>query len=604
MNLASSKLLRAGMIVTVVVAMVLARSSNAAAGPSSLVVTAASPIGQAVNDATLMEVADSAGVTRMLAKLSPGVFKADTTGLQPPILIKGDNLFSVSLTGKGTANVNGITDLGVNQIYQAQNTNALAQFGSLTPIKITPLQLRVESSLINNVYGLTYADFKIKPNLDLFTTKFTLGKPGLGALLTKSTFNGFGTPIENVTATLSNSTLAGTFTADNSVHWSWANWTQTALSSSSVSGSFDYTLIPTVPGVATAYNSVNSFLQGPYLKKLKFEGKLLDSINLIPFYAPSYLNDGKDVPTETAFAATDLRQVKLSNFNLGQLRDYEENVPDSSHVRIAVDVSYNEFKSGVNLFKRRVNYFYCLNDGTGCQFGGDQQLGGTEAGLKWESFSFSSSPPTSSETIKGSFFAPVTTFSSVQLSDNDLSYFNNNLMNHTTKTIVLKPLHNGPTLNYVKDDFRLSASVVTPFVYDDFLIFNGILPASPFTVSYNKFAAGRTNETINWQKPFLDGSHQLTDFKLGKPITVYWGLPVTYTVARIDLEGVACNSTPASIDLHSVQSVIKPTATSASITVPSTVMDQPTAGFVLKAKFGGLYGQSSSLNYGVGSTCP
>ena len=120
------------------------------------------------------------------------------------------------------------------------------------------------------------------------------------------------------------------------------------------------------------------------------------------------------------------------------------------------------------------------------------------------------------------------------------------------KTIVLKPLHNGPTLNYVKDDFRLSASVVTPFVYDDFLIFNGTLPASPFTVSYNKFAAGRTNETINWQKPFLDGNHQLSSFTLGKPITVNYGLPITYTVTRIELDGTACNSTPTSIDLHSV----------------------------------------------------
>jgi hypothetical protein len=226
-----------------------------------LVVTAASPIGQPITDASLMSIADSAGVTRMLAKLSPGVFKADTTGLIPPILIKGDNFFGVSLTGRGSANANGITDLGVNQIYQAQNTNALAQFGLMTPLLITPLQVRVESSLINSVYGLAYTDFKIKPNFDLFAGKFKLGKPGFGALLDQSTFTGFGTPIENVTTTLSHSTLAGTFTADNSVHWPWANWTQTASSSWLVfSGSLDYTLIPTLPGAALAYNSVNSFL--------------------------------------------------------------------------------------------------------------------------------------------------------------------------------------------------------------------------------------------------------------------------------------------------------------------------------------------------------
>jgi len=398
--------------------------------------------------------------------------------------------------------------------------------------------------------------------------------------------------------------LAGIFTADHSIQWSWATWTQTASSSpSTFSSSFDYTLIPTLLGAALAYNSVNSFLQGPYQAKLKFEGKLLDSFNLIPFYAPSYLNDGKDITTETSFAPTDLRQVKLSNFNLGQLRDYTENSPDSSHVRIGVDVLYNELKSGVSFPKRCIDYFYCLNDGGACLFGGNQQLGGTDVGLKWKSLSFSSSPPTSSETIRGSFSAPVTTFSSVQLSDNDGSYFNSALMTDTIKTITLKPLHNGPTLGYVEDDFRLSAPVVTPFVYDNFLIFDGTLPGPPFTVSYNRFAGGFTHETINWLKPFLDGDHQLGSFKLGKPIAVNYGLPITYTVTRIELDGTACNST-TSMDLHSVQNVIKPTAKSASIIVPATVMGQPTVGFDLRLRFEGLYGQSSSLDYGVGSTCP
>jgi hypothetical protein len=74
-------------------------------------------------------------------------------------------------------------------------------------------------------------------------------------------------------------------------------------------------------------------------------------------------------------------------------------------------------------------------------------------------------------------------------------------------------------------------------------------------------------------------------------------------LTRIELDGTACNST-TSVDLHSVQSVIKPTAKSASIIVPATVMGQPTVGFDLRLRFEGLYGQSSSLDYGVGSTCP
>jgi hypothetical protein len=144
---------------------------------------------------------------------------------------------------------------------------------------------------------------------------------------------------------------------------------------------------------------------------------------------------------------------------------------------------------------------------------------------------------------------------------------------------------------------------VTPFVYDNYLIFDGTLPGPPFSASYDKFALGRTNETVNWLKPFLDGNHQLSSFTLGKPITVNYGLPITYTVTRIELDGTACNST-TSVDLHSLQSVIKPTAKSASIIVPSTVMSQPTVGFDIRLRFEGLYGQSSSLDYGVGNTCP
>lgn len=430
MNRACNKLLRVGMIVTIVAAMLLAPSSKAAAVTvmSSLIVTAADPVGNPISNTSLLEIADAAGTTRKLTMLSPGVFKADTTGLQDPIFIKADNFFSVSLTGKGTANVNGVTDEVLNGIYQAQGTNAAAQFGLPNPLLITPLQLRVESSLTNNFYRSAYADFKIKPTFDLFATKFKFGKPGYGALLNQSTFTGYGTPTEDVTTTLSKSTLAGTFTVDTGAHWSWVNWTNAASSPPSVSGSLDYTVIPTLPGAALAYHSVNSFLQTSYLKTLNHEGKLLDATNLLPLYAPSYLNDGKDSFTQSEFGATDLRQVKLSNFNLGQLRDYTENFPDSSHVRIAVDVLYNELKSGVSLPKRRIDYFYCLNDGGACLFGGNQQLGGTEASLKWESFCFSSSPPTSSETIKGSFFAPHGSFSPVHLSDNDGSYFNDALM--------------------------------------------------------------------------------------------------------------------------------------------------------------------------------
>jgi hypothetical protein len=203
----------------VVAAMIVARSSKAAAVTvtSSLIVTAADPVGNAITDASLMALADSSGTTRMLTMLSPGVFKSDTSGLQVPIEIKGGNFYSFSFTVKGTANVNGVTDEILNGIYQAQGTNAAAQFGAASPLLITPLQLRLETALTNNFYQSAYLDFKIKPNFNLFTTKFNFSKPGFGTLLNQSTFVGYGTPSENVTTTLSNSTLAGNFFVDTGI---------------------------------------------------------------------------------------------------------------------------------------------------------------------------------------------------------------------------------------------------------------------------------------------------------------------------------------------------------------------------------------------------
>jgi len=167
------------MIVTIVAAMILARSSKAAAlnVTSSLIVTAADPVGNPISNTSLLEIADAAGTTRTLTMLSPGVFKADTTGLQDPIFIKADNFFSVSLTGKGTANVNGVTDEVLNGIYQAQGTNAAVQFGLPNPLLITPLQLRVESSLTNNFYRSAYADFKIKPTSISLRPSSSLANP-------------------------------------------------------------------------------------------------------------------------------------------------------------------------------------------------------------------------------------------------------------------------------------------------------------------------------------------------------------------------------------------------------------------------------------------
>jgi hypothetical protein len=167
------------------------------------------------------------------------------------------------------------------------------------------------------------------------------------------------------------------------------------------------------------------------------------------------------------------------------------------------------------------------------------------------------------------------------------------------ETLNLQPLHGGPIVPFMKDEFSRSADVLPPpFVYSDFFTFNGNLNPSGST-SYMRFAGGYTWENVNWRKPFLDGSHELKDFHLPATINVKYDFPLTYPLFRSRLDGTAC-SNAGILKLDSVKKVIPLNAKSASIKIPKDVGGQPTTGFILRLQFEGPYGQSSSLQYVVG----
>ena len=176
--------------VLVIAAALLLSALPADAGPSVLVGVATTETGQPLT-AHSIELVDFSGHTKDIILTKPGVYKADTSDLSKPLLIKGGNLFSYSVDGVGVANIDGFTDLVVNQIYETQGTSAALQFASLTPLAITPVQLQVTSSLVRNSLQQPFSDFKIKTNVDFFTPKFGFNS-GFGKLLT--------TPLSRVSA--------------------------------------------------------------------------------------------------------------------------------------------------------------------------------------------------------------------------------------------------------------------------------------------------------------------------------------------------------------------------------------------------------------------
>ncbi len=112
-----------------------------------------------------------------------------------------------------------------------------------------------------------------------------------------------------------------------------------------------YAYYPDETGAQSAYDGVGNFFK-TYLATLKHEGKLLDSINLLPLYSSAFLNDGKNFDIETGFQATFLRTVKVSSLTRGAITVFLPNTPNSNNNVIGLDRTGAEgHRSEIGLFR-------------------------------------------------------------------------------------------------------------------------------------------------------------------------------------------------------------------------------------------------------------
>ncbi len=149
------------------------------------------------------------------------------------------------------------------------------------------------------------------------------------------------------------------------------------------------------------------------------------------------------------------------------------------------------------------------------------------------------------------------------------------------------------------DRWSLSNTALPPSIdyANPFSIDLNLLPSG--TQSFTKYTFGASIETVNLTKPSLIGGHALSDLKIGKSLKVQWSLPLSYTVDNIRLSGKVCGATMTQmID----SKPIRPTATSATITLPKTVGGESTASASFKLSFEGTRGQNSMVVYGM-SAC-
>src|SRR5258708_29889160 len=127
-----------------------------------------------------------------LMRKTPGVYKIDTAALAPPVWIKAGNVYAVSVTGNGVQEVTPVNYAILNQILQTQGTNAPAQFGSLSPIPVTFVQVHAVSSMFKDSLQYPLSSFKVNfAKFDFNTVRFHFNS-GFGKFLDNTTFSGAG----------------------------------------------------------------------------------------------------------------------------------------------------------------------------------------------------------------------------------------------------------------------------------------------------------------------------------------------------------------------------------------------------------------------------
>jgi hypothetical protein len=245
---------------------------------------------------TGVQFLDSTGAVGDCRSRKDGKFVCDTNGAVPPLLLRGGSLFGYSPFQTGKAAINGISDLGLTQIYQSWNTSPSEQWvPSTPPIQIPQAVLYSSNALLDRTFLQPLIAYKIKSPLtyDFFSNKYKF-KAGLGKLLDSLSYSGIGTATEGVDTTLPGGiSFDATMSAMPTIQGTLSRWTVQA--SGGISYQSAYAKFPESPDLPLVFKGVQNFYGG-FLDVLKHEKSLLDASNL-NIYSPLFFSNGNDATT-------------------------------------------------------------------------------------------------------------------------------------------------------------------------------------------------------------------------------------------------------------------------------------------------------------------
>jgi hypothetical protein len=526
-----------------------------------------------------------------------GKFLCDTKGAMAPLLLKGGTLYGYSETLTGFANVNGLTDFGVNQIYQSWSTSPGLQWASPTPLRITTPMLNSANGLMDKTFLLPLTDFKIKPTLtyNFFSTKYNFTS-GLGKLLPLLNYNGAGTATEAIGAALPGGVTFSAMAKANIVtRGTITNWTVSNGSGATTYQSA-YGMYPAAPEAPAVYLGISKFLKRE-LATLHHEGALLDSFNLARFYSSSFLENGDEQTNYLDKQATWLRKVSVKSLSISSIASFRQDQPTTGSDLIAANILRVSLNHGVPCVDDCCITFECGSDGSNCLEYGNQRIGSFMLRLSSES-DYSSPTPTLSDILSAGGIAPSGTLSSYLI--DDLNGIYNSAIIPFTKTfnVQVKPIHNLPKFPLQYDAFYLK-KVFTPPVptADRFSVeIDPLGGGDPQT--FTTYPPPSTTETVKILSPT---SFNTGDF-FGKTVKFTVSTPSTFVVNGEFAQGVECAGSNSKL-LNPIPPVLSPNATSFKIKTDLKLGKDLVTGAAYRITQRALNGPEIRATYTIGAGC-
>jgi len=567
-------------------------------------VTGTASLGAAISGG-LVTLVDATGRTATAITASDGTFVLDSSGLTPPYLVRvvtttasgnflaGTTLYSVSADANvGTRiNVHVLSDLMLRSFYSAQGIDPDTAFASPLGADAAPTPLAVQAlaSLVIPASQLWLGNAGVNATagapangaINLISSPFTAYPPGAtpagldavlhiitsevlvsstGASLAVTSIPGAVSLITFVNGTITE-TLTPTYPGGGAIVF---NTTTTNTANGGSSSTEVFTGLALTPAQQSVVDGINASL-AIFANIINTKGVALTGNDLLPVYAPDYLNDGLN-------ASQDANRFAMRNAGLtvNSLKVFSVNSLNTNTNVADVNVAYDITSGGQNQTGHDFEVIFKNENGTWLQYG-DQRIAQVNA-ISESRTSEGAFSGVTGISFQTDIFAGVNALTSFGVTSVTVSGGGNIWNGAASGTLT-----HGPTLIQNGQAYDQFFRLTQPLGFNLALL---PPPETPFTFNLTTASSGNPTYTVKngaftTERIFIfanvnAGNGPLSSV-VGKTLTYTWTLPTTYPIGQVSLFAHVLDGTsgPSTHDCEIDSTTqLGPTSTSGSITIP------------------------------------